>query len=43
MSNSVIIIILVIAALGVAVGIGWHAPDRVPGEDEAAERNRIDN
>jgi len=43
MSTTTMIIVLVVAAISIAVALGFRAPDRAPGEEQAAERERIDN
>lgn len=43
MSTPTIIVVLAVAAIGFAVALGFRAPDRVPGIDDAAERERIDH
>jgi hypothetical protein len=42
-STASTIIVLLVAAIALAVVLGFRAPDRVPGEDQLAERERIDN
>jgi hypothetical protein len=42
-STSVIIIVLVFAVVAVLVIIGWRAPDRSPGADTKAQRERIED
>ena len=41
--RSIEIIIGVVAVLALIGIIGWRAPDRSPGEDGAADRERIEN
>jgi hypothetical protein len=43
MSTATVIIVLLVAGIAAAVALGFRAPDRVPGEEQAAERERIDN
>lgn len=43
MSTQAIIIVLIVAAIGVIVAIGWRSPDRSPGIDTEAERERIED
>ena len=43
MSTQLIIIVLLVALVGVVVALGWRSPDRSPGVDTKAERERIDD
>jgi hypothetical protein len=42
-STSVIIVVLVLAVVAVLAIIGWRAPDRSPGADTKAQRERIED
>ena len=42
-SNTIIVIVAVIAVLGMIGILGWRAPDRSPGADTEAERERIED
>jgi hypothetical protein len=41
--SSVEIIVIVIAVLGAVAIFGWRSPDRSPGEESKAQRDRIDD
>jgi hypothetical protein len=43
LSTSAILIVLALAAIGIVAIIGWRSPDRSPGADDKAERDRIDD
>ena len=42
-STTVIVVVLVLAVLAVLAIIGWRAPDRSPGADTKAQRERIED
>ena len=42
-SATTIVIILIVAGVGLFFALGWRAPDRPPGADGKAERERIDD
>jgi len=42
-STSVIVVVLVLAVVAVLAIIGWRAPDRSPGADTKAQRERIED
>jgi hypothetical protein len=42
-STTVLVIILIVAVVAVLAILGWRAPDRSPGADTKAERERIDD
>jgi hypothetical protein len=42
-STSVVIVVLVLAVVAVLAIIGWRAPDRSPGADTKAQRERIED
>jgi hypothetical protein len=42
-STAVIVIIVLVAVLGALAVLGWRAPDRSPGADTQAERERIED
>jgi hypothetical protein len=42
-SSTVIVVVLVLAVLAVLAIIGWRAPDRSPGADTKAQRERIED
>lgn len=41
--TTVIVIVLVIAVVGGLAILGWRSPDRSPGADSKAERDRVDD
>jgi len=43
MSTQTIIIVLLVAAVGLIVALGWRSPDRSPGVDTKTERERIED
>lgn len=43
MSTQIIIIVLLVAVIGVILALGWRSPDRSPGADTQAERERIED
>ena len=43
MSTTTIVIVLVVVAVSVTVALAFRAPDRAPGEETAADRERIEN
>jgi hypothetical protein len=43
LSPTVLAIIAVVAIVGVLAIIGWRSPDRSPGADTKAERERIED
>lgn len=42
-SFTVVAIVVVLALVGIVVILGWRAPDRSPGAETKAERERIDD
>ncbi len=42
-STTIILIIVVVAVLGALAIFGWRSPDRSPGVDTKAERERIED
>jgi len=42
-SQPVIVIIAVVAIIGVLAIFGYRSPDRAPGEETKAQRDRIEN
>ncbi len=42
-STTLVVVVVVIAVLGVLAIIGWRAPDRSPGADTKAQRERIED
>jgi hypothetical protein len=42
-STTVIVVVIVLAVLAVLAIIGWRAPDRSPGADTKAQRERIED
>jgi heme/copper-type cytochrome/quinol oxidase subunit 2 len=42
-STMIIVIVVVVAVLAIFAIFGWRAPDRSPGADTKAERDRIDD
>lgn len=42
-STTVIVVVLALAVLAVLAIIGWRAPDRSPGADTKAQRERIED
>jgi hypothetical protein len=42
-SATIVVIVAVVAVLGILAIFGWRAPDRSPGADTKAQRERIDN
>ena len=43
LSTPAIVIIVVLVVIGVVGILGWRAPDRSPGVEEKAERDRIED
>jgi hypothetical protein len=43
LSAIVMVIIAVVAVLAVVAILGWRAPDRAPGEETKAQRDRIED
>jgi hypothetical protein len=43
MSTQLVIIVLLVAVIGGIVALGWRSPDRSPGADTKAERERIED
>ena len=43
MSTQTVIIVLLVAVIGAIVALGWRSPDRSPGIDTKAERERIED
>jgi len=42
-SGGTIVIVLIVAAIALFVALGWRSPERPPGADTKAERERIDD
>jgi hypothetical protein len=42
-SGTLAVIVIILAVLGAFAILGWRAPDRSPGLDSKAERERIDD
>ena len=43
MSTQTIIIVLIVAAIGVVLAIGWRSPDRSPGIEDKIDHERIED
>ena len=43
LSTTIIVILVLVLVIGIVGIIGFRAPDRSPGADEQAERERIDD
>ena len=43
MSTQAIIIVLIVAAIGAIVAVGWRSPDRSPGIEDKTDYERIDD
>lgn len=41
--TAVVVIVLILAVLGGLAILGWRSPDRSPGADSKAERDRVDD
>jgi hypothetical protein len=42
-STPLIVIVVVLAVIAIVAILGWRAPDRSPGADTKAERERIED
>jgi hypothetical protein len=42
-STTVIVIIVIVALLGALAILGWRSPDRSPGADSKAQRDRVED